>query len=115
MSETEGGVGYLLKTSVNQPQVGSNPCVRPLGSGHMRGGTSCSTWIAAWPGVVGTMGGYIDGDGIFVAGCVPLSTRIDGWKMNEDGTGLAGFVSLSRSIGGWKWMMNATNLCEMRL
>ncbi|WZZ51520.1 hypothetical protein YC2023_051627 [Brassica napus] len=42
-------------------------------------------------------------DGIFVAGCISLSTRIDGWKMNEDGTGFAGCVSLSRSIGGWKW------------
>ncbi|WZY86137.1 hypothetical protein YC2023_032521 [Brassica napus] len=45
----------------------------------------------------------IDGDGIFVAGCVSLSTRINGWEMNEDGTGLAGCVSLSRSINGWRW------------
>ncbi|KAF2549062.1 hypothetical protein F2Q70_00021204 [Brassica cretica] len=29
---------------------------------------------------------------------VSLSTRINGWKMNEDRTGLAGCVSLSRSM-----------------
>ena len=52
----------------------------------------------------------IDGDEIFVAGCVLLSTRIDGWKMNEDGTGIAGCVSLSKSVSCRNGLMDTTKI-----
>ncbi|KAF3560276.1 hypothetical protein F2Q69_00016279 [Brassica cretica] len=46
----KGGRAYLYKTTTNQLQVGGSQCVASHGSGRMRGGTSCSTWLAACPG-----------------------------------------------------------------
>ncbi|KAF2613819.1 hypothetical protein F2Q70_00008978 [Brassica cretica] len=40
-------VGYLEEIATNQLQVGGSPCVASHGSGRMRGGTSCSTCLAA--------------------------------------------------------------------
>ncbi|KAF2575445.1 hypothetical protein F2Q70_00001894 [Brassica cretica] len=40
----------FVETAANQIQVSGRPCVASHGSGRMRGGTSCSTWLAACPG-----------------------------------------------------------------